>query len=144
MEKVIYMNTFTKSLAPTIRISYMVLPQHLLEAFRQRLGFYACTVSTFEQYTLARFLGEGYFEKHINRMRNYYRSLRDALLTGIRESPMAAFPISGRRRRACIFCFRSEPDCRTGRSSAGRQSAASVSPAFRSIIMRPKPRRSIR
>lgn len=91
MEKVIYMNTFTKSLSPTIRISYMVLPQHLLEAFRQRLGFYACTVSTFEQYTLARFLGEGYFEKHINRMRNYYRSLRDALLTGIRESPMAAF-----------------------------------------------------
>lgn len=90
MEKVIYMNTFTKSLAPTIRISYMVLPLHLLQAFQKRLGFYACTVSTFEQYTLAKFLEEGYFEKHLNRMRNTYRALRNQLLSAIRSSPLAA------------------------------------------------------
>ena len=84
-ERVIYMNTFTKSLASTIRISYMVLPPHLLNEFYERLGFYACTVSSFEQYTLARFIEEGYFEKHINRMRNYYRTVRDCLLEEIKK-----------------------------------------------------------
>lgn len=85
-DKVIYFNTFTKSLASTIRISYMVLPQHLLDLFYKKLGFYSCTVSNFEQYTLAKFIGDQHFEKHINRMRNYYRSLRDLLIERIRES----------------------------------------------------------
>lgn len=87
-EKVIYMNTFTKSLAPTIRISYMVLPVHLLNLYREKLGFYSSTVSTFEQYTLARFISEGYFEKHINRMRSFYKTRRNQLLDIIRESPV--------------------------------------------------------
>ena len=84
--KVIYMNTFTKSLASTIRISYMVLPWGLLERFREKLGFYACTVSNFEQYTLAEFIGGGYFDKHINRKRNYYRSKRDRILAAVEAS----------------------------------------------------------
>lgn len=70
--KVIYMNTFSKSLVSTIRISYMVLPLNLARQFYEKLGFYSCTVSTFEQYTLATFISEGYFEKHINRMRLFY------------------------------------------------------------------------
>lgn len=89
-ERVIYMNTFTKSLASTIRISYMVLPQHLLKEFEKRLSFYSCTVSNFEQYTLARFIEEGYFEKHINRMRTYYRRIRDELMDAIGGSPLAS------------------------------------------------------
>jgi GntR family transcriptional regulator/MocR family aminotransferase len=90
MNKVIYMNTFTKSLAPTIRISYMVLPLPLMEQFNRRLGFYSCTVSNFEQYTLARFIREGHFEKHINRMRIYYRNQRDFLISAIKKSPLDA------------------------------------------------------
>lgn len=89
-ERVIYINTFTKSLASTIRISYMVLPKHLLEEFERRLSFYSCTVSNFEQYTLARFIEEGYFEKHINRMRTHYRRIRDELVRAIRQSPLAS------------------------------------------------------
>lgn len=89
-ERVIYMNTFTKSLASTIRISYMVLPQHLLQEFEKRLSFYSCTVSNFEQYTLARFIEEGYFEKHINRMRTYYRRIRDELVDAIKGSSLAS------------------------------------------------------
>lgn len=88
MEKVIYINTFSKSLAPTFRISYMVLPKHLVNRFYSQLGFYSCTVSTFEQFTLARFISEGYFEKHINRMRTYYRKQRDTLLKAIRQSDL--------------------------------------------------------
>ena len=74
-DRVIYINTFSKTLASTIRISYMVLPRTLVADFRQRLGFYACTVSSFEQLVLARFIREGFFEKHLNRMRNHYNCL---------------------------------------------------------------------
>ena len=79
--RVIYMNSFSKSLAPSIRISYMVLPEALMAAFQERLGFYGCTVPSFEQYTLARFLSRGYFEKHINRMRKFYRSRRNRVVS---------------------------------------------------------------
>lgn len=85
-DKVIYMNTFTKTLSSTVRISYMVLPGQLLDEFYKKLSFYSCTVSNFEQYTLAKFIQEGYFEKHINRLRNYYHSKRDTLITAIRSS----------------------------------------------------------
>lgn len=88
-EKVIYMNTFTKTLSSTVRISYMVLPEHLAKRFSEELNFYSCTVSNFEQYVLARFIGEGYFEKHINRMRNYYHDKRDELLKQIENSRIA-------------------------------------------------------
>ena len=78
--RVIYMNTFSKSLTPTIRISYMVLPMELVGVFKEKIGFYTCTVSNFEQYTLAKFMKEGHFERHINRMRNVYRKRREELL----------------------------------------------------------------
>lgn len=87
-ERVIYMNSFSKSLSSTIRISYMVLPAQLMKKYNETLSFYSCTVSAFEQATLAKFISEGYFEKHINRMRNYYRKLRDTLLNAIRKSPL--------------------------------------------------------
>lgn len=89
-ERVIYINTFTKSLASTVRLGYMVLPGKLLEEFYQNLYFYSCTVSNFEQYTLAHFLSGGYFEKHINRMRTHYRSLRNELLNTIKKSPLSS------------------------------------------------------
>lgn len=85
-ETVIYMNTFAKSLTPTIRISYMVLPVHLANLFYRTLSFYACTVSNFEQFTLAEFINEGYFEKHINRMRLYYIRKREKLMEAIGKS----------------------------------------------------------
>ena len=87
--RVIYMNTFSKSLAPSIRISYMVLPPELMEAFRQNLSFYSCTVSSFEQYTLARFLSRGYFEKHINRMRKYYKMRRNQVVSALSSCAFA-------------------------------------------------------
>lgn len=88
--KVIYMNTFTKTLSPTIRISYMVLPVQLMQLFKERLNFYACTVSNFEQYTLAAFINKGYFEKHINRTRILYRRQRDMFIDAINKSPLSS------------------------------------------------------
>ena len=88
-DRVIYMNTFSRSLAPSLRISYMVLPRPLLEVYRRKLGFYSCTVPAMEQYTLARFLEEGGFESHVSRMRVFYRGRRDAVLEALRTSPLA-------------------------------------------------------
>ena len=87
-ERVIYMNSFSKSLTPSIRISYLVLPEKLMERFRKELGFYSCTVASFEQYTLARFISRGHFEKHINRARKASRSRRNRLLELVRSHPM--------------------------------------------------------
>ncbi|MGN0621183.1 MAG: PLP-dependent aminotransferase family protein [Porcipelethomonas sp.] len=78
--RVIYINTFTKSLAPSMRIGYMVLPVQLLERFSKRLGFYACTVPVFEQLTLCEFITRGYFDRHISRMKKLYRTRRDRFL----------------------------------------------------------------
>lgn len=86
--KVIYMNTFSKTLIPSLRISFMVLPPVLVEKYQKKLSFYSGTVSSIEQYTLARFIQDGYYERHINTMRNYFRSIRDELIGAIHASPM--------------------------------------------------------
>lgn len=72
-ESVIYLNTFSKTIAPAIRVGYMVLPQHLLPSFHEKLGFYSCTVPVFEQYVLAELIESGDFERHINRVRRLRR-----------------------------------------------------------------------
>ncbi len=87
-DRVIYMNTFSRTLAPSLRISYMVLPPALLEDYHRRLGFYSCTVPAMEQYTLARFLSGGGFETHVNRMRVFYRGRRDQVLSALEKSPL--------------------------------------------------------
>lgn len=86
--RVVYLNTFSKTLAPSLRIAYMVLPPPLLQQYRARLRFYACTVPAFEQYTLALFMRQGYFERHISRMRSYYRRKRDAVIAAIAASEL--------------------------------------------------------
>lgn len=88
--KVIYINTFSKSLVPTLRISYMVLPAQLLPKFQTKLTFYSNTVSNLEQYTLANFIKEGYFEKHLNRMRLFYQRKRDKFINKLMQSPLAS------------------------------------------------------
>lgn len=72
-ETVIYMNTFSETIAPSMRIGYMVLPEHLVQKFEEKLGFYSCTVPVFEQLVLAELLNNGDFERHINRVRRAKR-----------------------------------------------------------------------
>ena len=90
-ERVIYMNTFTKTLTPSIRIAYMVLPETLYKIYLEKLSYYSSAVSTFEQYTLAAFLGEGYYERHINRMKNHYRKTRKMILEELEASPLSGY-----------------------------------------------------
>ncbi len=71
--RVIYLNTFSKSLAPSMRMGYMILPESLLETYRERVGMYSCTVPALEQYALAAFIDQGHFERHLNRVRRRQR-----------------------------------------------------------------------
>ena len=112
--RVIYMNTFSKSLVPSLRISYMVLPPRLLKRYEETMSFYSCTVSSFEQYTLARFISEGYFERHINKMKNYYREQRSRILAALAASPIAAISTITERNAGTHFLL----DVRTALTEA--------------------------
>ena len=70
---VIYLNTFSRTVAPSMRVGYMVLPESLLDTFEHKLGFYSCTVPVFEQYVLAELIRNGSFERHINKVRRARR-----------------------------------------------------------------------
>lgn len=78
-DRVIYLSTFSKSLMPSLRIAYAVVPRHLLEVYRARFGHYAATVPRFDQATLTQFMEQGHFEKHVNRMRKLYKRKLDLL-----------------------------------------------------------------
>ena len=70
---VIYLNTFSKSLAPSMRMGYMILPEALAPLYRERVGMYSCSVPVLEQYALADFIDQGHFERHLNRVRRRSR-----------------------------------------------------------------------
>lgn len=72
-ENVIYMNTFSKTISPALRVGYMVLPKHLVSQFGEKLGFYSCTVPTYIQYVLTELINNGDFERHIIRVRRKKR-----------------------------------------------------------------------
>ena len=77
-DNVIYLNTFSKTISPSLRIGYMVIPKHLVNVYEEKLGFYSCTVPSFMQYVLTELLNNGDFERHINRVR---RKMRKDLAT---------------------------------------------------------------
>ena len=78
-DRVIYINTFSKTLAPSMRMGYMVLPPELYKRYKELFGHNSSAVPLFEQKTLARMMAGGTFERHINRLKNYYRGVREAL-----------------------------------------------------------------
>ncbi len=83
--KVIYLGTFSRTLTPSIRLSYMILPPPLLRRYRQRFSKYPCPVSRIDQKVVSLFMDNGYFERHISRMRRLYRGRRNEVLQTIAE-----------------------------------------------------------
>lgn len=83
--RVIYIGTFSKSVAPSIRISYMVLPPELLECYRKKGTLFSVTVSRVDQKIMEEFLRGGHFERHLNRMRAVYKAKHDLLLGRLRK-----------------------------------------------------------
>lgn len=80
LDKVIYMNTFSKSLAPSFRVAYVVLPKRLLKSFDQISSYHRCTVPNFEQYILYKFMNTGSFTRHLHRMMKVYKQKLDIIL----------------------------------------------------------------
>ncbi|MCB7318369.1 MocR-like pyridoxine biosynthesis transcription factor PdxR [Lacrimispora sp. 210928-DFI.3.58] len=83
--RVIYMGTFSNSIAPAIRVGFMVLPEPLVSLYREKAGFFSSTVSRIDQHILYQFITQGYYERHLNRMRAIYKGKHDALLSGLKE-----------------------------------------------------------
>ncbi len=83
---VIYMNTFSITLAPSFRIAYMILPEKLLQSYEKRMANIACTVPVLDQLILADFIKEGYFERLLNRKKKKYREIREELLNSLKEN----------------------------------------------------------
>lgn len=79
-DRVIYIGTFSRNIAPSIRVSFMVLPKSLMEKYEREAGFLSCSVPRTEQNILYHFISEGYFERHLNRMRSHYKNKYDVLL----------------------------------------------------------------
>lgn len=87
--RVAYLNTFSQTIAPSMRVGFLVLPPRLLEQYRREMNFYACTVPATEQFVLTRFLEGGYYEQHLARMRTEYRLRRAAVLEAFARSAFA-------------------------------------------------------
>ena len=73
--RTIYLNTFSNTLSPALRVGYMLLSDELSEKFAEELGFYSCSVPVLEQYLIARLLNDGSFERHLNRVRRNRKRL---------------------------------------------------------------------
>lgn len=82
--KVIYIGTFSRAVAPAIRIGYMVLPENLMELYRRNLYYYSSTVSRVDQNIMTNFIKEGYFERHLNKMRKIYKNKHDILIQSLK------------------------------------------------------------
>ena len=89
-ERVIYLGTFSKSIAPSLRISYMVLPEHLTEVYQKRCSFYSTTVPKIEQEVLKAFIQEGHFGRHLNKMRALYKTKHDFLVGELKKRSWVA------------------------------------------------------
>lgn len=86
-ENVIYLGTFSNSIAPSIRVSYMVLPEQLLEIYKKKCCFYSTTVPKLSQKVLQLFIEEGHFGRHLNKMRSVYRNKHDFLIGELKKYP---------------------------------------------------------
>lgn len=86
-DKVIYMGSFSKSIAPSLRISYMILPNRLMNILKQDVPFFICSVPVIDQMVMAEFLEKGHFERHLNKMRRIYKKHRESLINELSKYP---------------------------------------------------------
>ena len=107
--KVIYLGTFSKSIAPAIRVSYMVLPPEMTKQYEEKLGFVSSTVSRIDQAILYHFLEEGHFERYLNKMRKLYKGKHDLLMEQLRPF-RADFDISGEQAGLHVILTAKKPD----------------------------------
>lgn len=89
-DRTIYLNSFAKTLLPSLRVAYLVLPLQLVQRYRDTLTFYSCTVSGSDQYVFSRFINDGYFERHLNHLRTFFKAERKTLIDEIERAGLNA------------------------------------------------------
>lgn len=132
-DKVIYFGTFSRAIAPGIRVGYMVLPPELLQVYRKNLGFYDCTVSRIDQNVLAEFIREGYFERHLNRMRGLYRKKNEVLLEAL-EPLKKDFEIRGEQAGLHVLLTSKNGIAETELVTRAKKAGVIVEPMSKSVI----------
>ena len=123
--RVVYVNTFAKSLSPSLRIGYLVLPDALMARYHERFSLYSSTVPSFDQHTLAAFMRTGGFERHISRSRKVYQARRDALMTAL-DCELADLPHEVSRSEAGLHLLLHMRNGMLERELIERASAAGV------------------
>lgn len=121
--RVIYMNTFTRTLSPAFRVAYLVLPHRLLDQYHERLAFHSSTVPNLDQLALAHFINEGDFERHIRRVRTAARDRRRLILQAIRQSDMADLISIEERDAGLHFMIRIKKQLPPGARAAIKEAA---------------------
>lgn len=123
--RVVYVNTFAKSLSPSLRIGYLVLPDALMARYHERFSLYSSTVPSFDQHTLAAFMRTGGFERHISRSRKVYQARRDALMAAL-DRELADLPHEVSRSEAGLHLLLHMRNGMLERELIERASAAGV------------------
>ena len=123
--RVVYVNTFAKSLSPSLRIGYLVLPDALMARYHERFSLYSSTVPSFDQHTLAAFMRTGGFERHISRSRKVYQARRDALMAAL-DCELADLPHEVSRSEAGLHLLLHMRNGMLERELIERASAAGV------------------
>ena len=120
--RVIYMSTFSRILAPSFRIAYMVMPETLLARFREMFSSHSSTVSRFEQHTLLAFIQGGYLGRHLNRVKHIYKKRRDFLLGKLQSYDIpGGIKVSGERAGLHLLVKLSPPAVKTVLDRAQRE-----------------------
>lgn len=94
-DKVIYMNSFSKSIAPSFRVSFMVLPRVLVKRYQHHFNYFSCSVSVMTQLTLEKFIESNEFDKHLNRMKIIYKGKRDQMIQALNQAFGSKIRIKG-------------------------------------------------
>lgn len=131
--KVIYIGTFSKAIAPAIRVSYMVLPKPLLEIYHEKCYFYSSTVSRIDQMILNEFIKEGHFERHLNKMRKVYKAKHDQMLNLLRPFK-GHFIISGENAGLHLLLTCKDNRTETELVEAARAAGVKVYPLSDSFV----------
>ena len=141
--RVIYMNTFSQTIAPGLRAGFLVLPERLLPLWRERLGFYSSAVPSLEQHVLARFISGGFYERHLARpAQDLPRAARRRPRRLPRERLRRAHRHTRTRRGGCTSSCAWTPPSRTRSSGRGPRRAACASPSSPTTPRGPEARRS--
>lgn len=126
-QKVIYIGTFSKAIAPAIRMSYMLLPDELMGQYHERMGFYSCTVSRIDQIVVKDFMESGYYEKHLNKMRALYKNRHEVLMNEL-EDFRQKFEITGENAGIHLLLKSKEGICEDVLIGRAKQEGVKVYP----------------